>query len=192
MNHTTIDATRDWIASTVIGLNLCPFARRVFDAHLIRYFVSEATTEEQLLDDLRRELTRLQAVPRSEIETTILIHPQILADFFDYNGFLTEADRLLRRMKLDGVVQIASFHPRYQFEGTEPDAPENGTNRSPFPMLHLLREISVTEVAAHPEVLLGIPARNIETMRRLASKTTAEFNPGSAGVPPATGPETLH
>lgn len=161
-------ATREWIARTVIGLNLCPFARRVFDADLIRYVVSAASTEEQLLDELRTELRQLETAPRSEVETTILIHPHVLADFLDYNGFLAEADRLLRRMKLDGVVQIASFHPQYQFEGTELDAPENGTNRSPYPMLHLLREISVTEVADNPEVLLGIPERNIETMRRLA------------------------
>jgi hypothetical protein len=184
-----IAATCEWIANTVIGLNLCPFARRVFDAGLIRYVVSSATTEEQLLDDLRAELLHLNAVPRSEVETAILIHPHVLNDFHDYNDFLSEADRLLRRMKLDGVVQIASFHPRYQFEGTEPDAPENGTNRSPFPMLHLLREISITEVADDPDVLLGIPERNIRTMRRLASKVVTVFFPGSAGVPPATGPE---
>jgi hypothetical protein len=173
--------TREWIAKVVIGLNLCPFARRVFDAGLIRFAVSAATTEEQLLADLRAELERLQGAPRSEIETAILIHPHVLTDFLDYNDFLAEADRLLRRMKLDGVVQIAGFHPRYQFEGTEPDAPENGTNRSPFPMLHLLREISVTEVADDPEVLLGIPERNIATMRRLARnvKSTPPVEPSS-------------
>jgi hypothetical protein len=187
----TVALTHSWIAKTVIGLNLCPFARRVFDAGLIRFVVLEATTEAQLLDDLRSELTRLHTAPRNEIETTILIHPLVLTDFQEYNGFLDEADRLLRRMKLDGVVQIASFHPRYQFEGTEPDAPENGTNRSPFPMLHLLREISITEVADNPDMLLGIPQRNIETMRRIASKLTTVFDPGSAGVPPATGPEPL-
>ncbi len=163
-----IEQTRQWIAQTVIGLNLCPFARRVFDANRIRYVASTATTEEQLLDELRSELTRLDTAPRTEIETTILIHPHVLTDFYDYNAFLSEADRLLRRMKLDGTIQIASFHPGYQFEGAEPDAPENGTNRSPLPMLHLLREISITEVADHPDVLLGIPERNIETMRRLA------------------------
>lgn len=162
--------TREWIAKVVIGLNLCPFARRVFEAGRVRFAVSEAGTEEELLEDLRSELQRLHIAPRSEVETAILIHPHVLTDFLDYNDFLAEADRLLRRMKLDGAIQIASFHPRYQFEGTEPDAPENGTNRSPFPMLHLLREISITEVADDPEVLLGIPERNIATMRRLASK----------------------
>lgn len=168
-----LDATRDWVFHTVIGLNLCPFARRVFDANLIRCVVSTATAEEQLLDDLRTELHRLHAAPRSEIETTILIHPHVLTEFLDYNDFLAEADRLLRRMKLDGVIQIAGFHPRYRFAGTETDAPENGTNRSPFPMLHLLREISVTEVTDNPEVLLGIPERNIETMRRIARNLKA-------------------
>jgi hypothetical protein len=162
--------TREWIEKVVIGLNLCPFARRVFEAGLVRFAVSEARTEEALLEDLRSELQHLQNSPRSEVETAILIHPHALANFLDYNDFLAEADRLLRRMSLDGVIQIASFHPRYQFEGTGPDAPENGTNRSPFPMLHLLREISITEVADDPDVLLGIPERNIATMRRLASK----------------------
>lgn len=161
-----IEQTRRWITDVVIGLNLCPFAKRVFDAELIRFVVTEVADEDSLLEVLADELKWLAAAPRSELETTILIHPNVLADFLDYNDFLHEADRLLKRLRLDGTIQIASFHPRYQFAGTDPDAPENGTNRSPFPMLHLLREISITEVASHPETLFGIPERNIETMRR--------------------------
>lgn len=161
-----IARTRHWIAEIVIGLNLCPFARRVFDAGLIRFAVTDAAGECALLEALASELKRLAAAPRTEIETTLLIHPNALEDFLDYNDFLFEANRLLKRLRLDGVIQIAGFHPRYHFAGTKPDAPENGTNRSPYPMLHLLREISITELAMSPEALLDIPKRNIETMRR--------------------------
>jgi hypothetical protein len=168
-SHSAIDDTKRWIAETVIRLNLCPFAKRVFDAGLIRYRVAETAEPSELLDVLAEELRRLAKTPREEIETTILIHPHCLTAFLDYNDFLADADRLLKRTRLAGVIQIASFHPQYQFQGTEPDAPENRTNRSPHPMLHLLREVSITEVAKDPAVLLGIPERNIELMRRLFS-----------------------
>ena len=162
-----IDATRRWIAGVVIGLNLCPFARRVFDAGLIRYVVTDAADAGSLFNDLSQELKSLAASPRSTIETTLLIHPRALTDFLDYNDFLGEADQLVRDLGFRGVIQIASFHPAYQFAGTAPDAVENYTNRSPYPMLHLLREEGITEVARDPAVLLGILERNIETLRRL-------------------------
>lgn len=162
-----IDATRRWVSEVVIGLNLCPFAHRVFDANVIRYTVTHATTEDELLAVLDAELTLLTSSPRTEIETTLLIHPHALPDFFDFNAFLATANQLLEDSDLVGVVQLASFHPRYQFAGTAPDAVENYTNRSPFPMLHLLREESVTEVAHNAEFVAGIPDRNIETLRRL-------------------------
>ena len=162
-----IAATRRWVWDMVIGLNLCPFARRVFESDRIRYVVTDAADGEALLAALGRELAALPATPRAEVETTLLIHPNALADFLDYNDFLAVADRLVRRLGLRGVIQIASFHPHYQFAGTTPDAVENFTNRSPYPMLHLLREASVTEVAADPARLADIPARNVETLRRL-------------------------
>ena len=162
-----IEQTKRWIAEVVIGLNLCPFARRVFYAGTIRYTVTNAADDYILLQRLAEELLELTAAPRSTVETTLLIHPNALTEFRDYNDFLADADRLIHRLKLNSVVQIASFHPQYQFEGTEPDAVENYTNRSPFPMLHLLRETSITEVASDPDVLLGIPERNIETLRKL-------------------------
>jgi hypothetical protein len=162
-----IEATRRWISSVVIGLNLCPFARRVFDGELIRYVVSDAIDEGALLEYLERELLALVAAPRSTVETTLLVHPLVLNDFRDYNDFLSRADDLVRRLALEGVIQIASFHPRYQFAGTQPEDVENYTNRSPFPMLHLLREEGITEVADDPDVLLGIPTRNVEVLRRL-------------------------
>ena len=146
-----IRETRRWIEAIVIGLNLCPFARRVFEGDKIRYVVSEATDSDALRDDLARELKHLVAESIGRVETTILIHPHVLQDFLDYNDFLDEANELLGTPELTGIVQIASFHPHYQFAGTEPDAVENDTNRSPYPMLHLLREESITKVAGAPE-----------------------------------------
>jgi hypothetical protein len=169
-----VDATRRWIAGVVIGLNLCPFARRVFEADRIRYVVTSARDVEALRQDLSQELTALAAAPRSVVETTLLIHPQVLGDFLDYNDFLADADRVLGTLGLRGTIQIASFHPDYQFAGTEPNAVENYTNRSPYPMLHLLREVSVTEVADDPAMLDDIPRRNVETLRRLGRAAILE------------------
>jgi len=169
-----IDATRRWVSAVVIGLNLCPFARRVFDADRIRYVVTAAADAEALRQDLARELTALEAAPRSVVETTLLIHPRALGDFLDYNDFLAVGDRLLQSLGLRGTIQIASFHPDYRFVGTEPDAVENYTNRSPYPMLHLLREVSVSEVADDPAALEDIPRRNVETLRRLGRAAILE------------------
>jgi uncharacterized protein len=160
-------ATRRWVESFVVGLNLCPFARRVLDSGRIRFVVSAATNEPGLLDDLGEELDLLIATPRAEVETTLVIHPHVLSDFLDYNDFVARAEGLLRKRKLTGVVQIASFHPHYQFAGTQPDAVENYTNRSPYPMLHLLREDSVTEVSGDESFVAAIPGRNVETLKRL-------------------------
>jgi len=170
-----VDATRRWVASVVIGLNLCPFARRVFDAGLIRYAVTAATDEETLHAELERELRLLAATPATQVETALLIHPHALADYLDYNDFLGTADRLIRQLGLRGVVQIAGFHPDYRFARTAPDAVENYTNRSPYPMLHLLREDSITAVAGDPEKLLDIPRRNIETLRQLGRERVLEM-----------------
>jgi uncharacterized protein len=161
------DATRRWVSAVVVGLNLCPFARRVFDAGLVRYVVTAAPDCEALLAALGEELRTLAAAPRADVETTLLIHPRTLSSFSDYNDFLPEADRLVRALGLRGVIQVAGFHPDYRFAGTSPDAVENYTNRSPYPMLHLLREESITEVADDPAALAAIPQRNIETLRSL-------------------------
>jgi hypothetical protein len=169
-DKTVIDRTCRWIASLVIGLDLCPFARRVFEAERIRYVVSEAVDQEALHRDLARELEFLAAAPTSAAETTLLIHPLALADFLDYNDFLGDAERLVDDLGLTGVVQVASFHPDYQFADTDADAVENYTNRSPYPMLHLLREDSISAVAADPDELLDIPRRNIETLRLLGKE----------------------
>jgi uncharacterized protein len=162
-----LDETRQWIESAVIGLELCPFARSVYNGERIRYRVSSAANEESLLVDLTQELTALASAPESTCETTLLIHPRALTDFADYNAFLDIADRDVDALGLRGEIQIASFHPCYQFAETAPDDISNYTNRSPHPMLHLLREASVERaIAAMPDAS-AIYERNIETLRRL-------------------------
>jgi len=172
--HAIIETTRRWISSMVIGLNLCPFARRVFDSDSICYVVSDAQDEDALLKDLASELESLALTSVGRFETTVLIHPRALQDFFDYNDFLDVGDRLIGRLGLRSVIQIASFHPGYQFAGTDPDAVENYTNRSPYPMLHLLREDSIAAVASDSAERLGIPRRNIETLKGLGRQKVLE------------------
>ena len=163
--------TRRWIEQLVLAQNLCPFAHKPYQAGLIRFSVTAANKTELLLAVLRAELHALQATPADKVETTLLIHPDVLNNFHAYNDFLDEADELLYREGLEGVLQIASFHPHYQFSGTEPDDVENYTNRSPYPMLHLLREDSIERaVAAHPDVD-SIPDRNMQVMQDLGVAT---------------------
>jgi len=161
-----IGHTRRWIETIVIGLNLCPFAERVFASDRIRFAVTDAANETTLEERLTEELDRLANAPANEMETTLLIHPLVLGDFLAYNNFLDVADAVVRQRRLTGVIQIASFHPRYQFAGTDADAVENYTNRSPYPMLHLLREASIA-AAAVVRPLDDIPGRNIETLRQI-------------------------
>lgn len=149
----------------MIGLNLCPFAGRELVNNRVRFSVSEADNEEQLLMDLQAELELLDA--DKAVETTLLIHPFVLRDFLDYNQFLDSVDRLLERTGNEGVYQVASFHPDYQFADTLPEDVENYTNRSPYPVLHLIREESLARaIAGHPDPD-GIPVRNIELMKSL-------------------------
>lgn len=163
-----VQATRKWVEDVVVGYNLCPFAKRELVRDRVRFVVSEADNEDSLLQALQTELLRLDDEP--ETETTLLIHPHVLQSFADYNEFLGAADGLLSYLDLDGVYQIASFHPDYQFADTGPDAAENYTNRSPFPMLHLLREASLeAAIDSHPDVD-GIPPRNIELMNKFGAE----------------------
>ena len=162
-----IAAMRQWIEKAVIGLNLCPFAKAVYAKNQVRYVVSHAPHLDGLLEDLDRELDYLAAADPGEIDTTLLIHPALLPDFLDFNDFMQLADAAVDEHGLDGVIQIASFHPAFQFEGTDPDDIGNYTNRAPFPTLHLLREASIARaVAAFPEAET-IYQRNIETLRKL-------------------------
>ena len=162
-----IAATREWLEKAVIGLNLCPFAKAVHAGNQIRYAVSDAQSREALLADLGRELQMLVAADRADVETTLLIHPRVLVDFVDYNDFLDIADAAVEELGLTGTIQVASFHPHYRFADTEPDAIENYSNRSPYPMLHLLREESVERAVTEYADAGRIPDRNIETLRRI-------------------------
>ena len=162
-----IDETRHWMLQAVIGLNLCPFAKAVHVKNQIRYVVSEATTPEELAHDLIEELQFLNQADPQEVDTTLLIHPQTLNDFLDYNDFLDVADAAVTELDLEGILQVASFHPQFQFEDTEPDDIENYTNRTPYPTLHLLREDSIEKaVEAFPEAS-DIFEANIETLEKL-------------------------
>ncbi len=159
--------TRAWVERVVIGLKLCPFAPAPALKGLIRYAMSEAETREALLEDLATELQHLVASPPEEVETTLLVHPQVLQDFHDFNDFLEIADEALRIWGLEGEIQIASFHPQYQFAGTDPDDIGNATNRSPYPMLHLLREQSIARAVDAFGDTRSISAANLETLEKL-------------------------
>jgi len=164
---TVVDDMRRWLERAVIGLNLCPFAKAVHTKGQIHYVVSSALDTEGLREQLIEELNGLLAQEPSARDTTLLIAPRVLQDFLDFNAFLGEANRVLRRMGLEGIVQIASFHPDFQFGGTEPGDITNCTNRAPYPCLHLLREASIDRaVAAFPEAE-AIFERNMETLEAL-------------------------
>jgi hypothetical protein len=160
-------ATRHWLEKAVIGLNLCPFAKAVYVKNQVRLVVSHARHADDLLEDLDRELDLLVATPAEEIDTTLLIHPTLFDDFLDFNDFLEIAEGVVDEHELEGVIQLASFHPKFQFEGTEPDDIGNFTNRAPFAILHLLREDSVERaVEAFPEAD-AIFDVNIQTLEKL-------------------------
>lgn len=164
---TVVAATRHWLERAVIGLNLCPFAKSVYVKEQVRYVVSTATQAPDVMDDLERELRLLEESEPAQLDTTLLILPDAVADFLDFNDLLYFAERLLASLGLEGTLQIASFHPQYQFADTDPDDIENYTNRAPYPILHLLREDSIARaVAAFPDAA-DIYERNQATMRRL-------------------------
>ncbi|MYN07858.1 DUF1415 domain-containing protein [Pseudoduganella aquatica] len=167
-DHATVIAqTQKWLEKAVIGLNLCPFAKAVHIKNQIRYVVTDAATDEELMEVLMDELELLAETNPEKIDTTLIIHPQVLNDFEDYNDFLDVADGALEEMDLDGILQVASFHPDYQFADTDKNDIGNYTNRSPYPTLHLLREESVDRaVEAFPEAE-DIFEKNLETMEKL-------------------------
>lgn len=165
---------RNWVEQLVIGLNLCPFARVPYENGQVRFVVSSATQPEALLEDLHRELETLRSTDAQELDTTLLIHPQVLQDFLDYNDFLYIVDNFLEQEGYADEFQVASLHPDYQFADTQPDDAENFTNRSPYPLLHILREDSVTKALgsiSHPE---RIPERNIRSLKKLGAAQLRE------------------
>ncbi len=167
--------TRAWVVRAVLGLDLCPFAKGPHAKDRIRYVVSDASTTAALAEALAAELDRLVRTDEREVETTLLIHPHVLVDFGAFNDFLDDADAVIDGLGLDGIVQIASFHPDYRFAGTAPDDIGNATNRSPYPVLQLLRESSIeraVEAVPDPETIY---AKNIATLEWLGKTAWAEL-----------------
>ena len=159
--------TRHWLEKAVIGLNLCPFAKAVYAKNQVRLVVSHARHADDLLEELDSELDLLVATPAEQLETTLLIHPTLFEDFLDFNDFLEIAEGVVDEHGLEGIIQLVSFHPQYQFDGTEPDDISNYTNRAPFAVLHLLREESVNRaVEVFPEAE-AIFEQNISTLEKL-------------------------
>ena len=162
-----IAATIHWVERAVIGLNLCPFAKAVERRGQVRYVVSRAKTEDQLLSDLRAELDHLAKTPTDVTDNTLLIHPDVLQEFFAFQSFLPRTEVALRKAGFEGVFQIASFHPDFQFADAEPEALGNFTNRAPYPTLHLLREASITAVVSAFPAAESIYERNLATLNAL-------------------------
>ena len=165
MNYIT--KTKTWVEKVVIGLNLCPFAKPVFAKNQIKFVFSEAKDTQTLTADLAKELIFLTGIEGDDTETTILVHPFVLKDFGDYMDYVELANDIVYQLNLEGVLQIASFHPDYQFEGTEKEDLENYTNRSPYPMLHIIREDTIEKaIKSYPNVE-AIPQQNIKKVKSL-------------------------
>ncbi len=159
--------TRRWIEKAVIGLNLCPFAKAVYVKDQVRIVVSHARHLDALLDELDRELLLLRDTPAEQVETTLLVHPTLFPDFEVFNDFLNVVDDVVDEHELEGVIQVAPFHPAFQFDGTTPDDVTNHTNRAPYPTLHLLREASVERAAESGDDADTIVERNQQRLREL-------------------------
>ena len=170
-----IEDTKNWLLEAVVGLNLCPFAKAVVVKDMVRYRVCASSQSTDLLAMLREELQHLAEADPDKLDTTLLIAPNALPDFLDFNDFLAECDAVLMDLALDGVLQVADFHPHYQFGGTEVDDIENFTNRTPYPTLHLLREASIDKaVEAYPDASL-IFERNMEVLKKLGHAGWAQL-----------------
>ena len=177
MDEQIIADVEQWLDEVVIGLDLCPFAARPRREKRVRIAVSHATDEEALLNDLQAELERLSDTPAAELETTLLAIPDMLEDFADYNDFLDAVDLWVEQFGWEGDLQVASFHPQYQFADTEADDPGNLTNRSPWPLLHIIREESLEKAVEHYPDVDAIPERNIERMKALGPEERKRLFP---------------
>lgn len=170
-------AVETWVRDVVIGLNLCPFAALPFRENRYRIVISAVSDEEAVLHDLYYECNELQRIEAKELETTLLVLPNVLQDFFDFNQFLDLTDTLLEQNNWLGVFQIATFHPQYQFANTQPGDVENLTNRAPYPILHILRETSMEQAVESFENTGSIPENNIKSMQALTENQKQELFP---------------
>lgn len=177
MDEQIIADVEQWLDEVVIGLDLCPFAARPRREKRVRIAVSHATDDEALLNDLQAELERLSDTPAAELETTLLAIPNMLEDFADYNDFLDAVDLWVEQFGWEGDLQVASFHPQYQFADTEADDPGNLTNRSPWPLLHIIREESLEKAIEHYPEVDAIPERNIARMKALGPEERKRLFP---------------
>ncbi len=171
-----------WLNDAVLGLNLCPFARRPVEAGQLRLHISAARDEQALLTDLLNELLQLDQTPADTLETTLLVIPDFLQDFTDFNQFLDLAEQLIDMQGYSGIYQLATFHPHYQFAGTAADDAENLTNCAPYPVLHLLREASIERALSMYSDPEGIPQRNIATVESLTPHQKTTLFPYARGV----------
>lgn len=167
----------DWLNDVVIGLNLCPFAAKPMRNRQVKTFVSNAETEETLLQDILEQLLELESTTSEKIDTTLVVVPNMLSDFYDYNLFIDWIEALLRQQNWQGIFQLATFHPNYCFGGTEPEDAENLTNRSPYPIFHLLREDSMEKVLKHYPDPESIPDKNIERVESLSESEKQQLFP---------------
>ena len=175
--------TVNWLEKAVIGLNLCPFAKGVHVKGQIHYVVSHATDARELAEDLHRELEALAEISAEKRDTTLLMAPDCLEDFLDFNDFLELADDMVEALDLGGILQVASFHPQFQFDGTDVDDVSNCTNRTPYPTLHLLREDSIDNaVEAFPEAE-EIFERNIDVLEKLGKQGWDALDVGAHACP---------
>ncbi|GAB2881387.1 DUF1415 domain-containing protein [Microbulbifer echini] len=177
MEQEVTQAVEQWLTDVVVGLNLCPFARKPLRAGQIRYRVSTANEDKTLLEDLLAEFQLLDTTPENELLTTLLIIPKHLYDFSDYNQFLDQAEWIMERNSYIGTYQLASFHPHYQFAGTTPEDAENLTNRAPYPILHLLREENLANmIGLYPDPET-IPENNIRRVESLSQEEKLQLFP---------------
>lgn len=176
-NNQIKQSVDQWLDQVVIGLNLCPFALKPYKNQQIDLVVSNCTDEACLLENLQQELQRLENTAAADLETTLLIVPNMMQDFYDYNQFLDYVDALIEQQGWTGTFQIATFHPDYQFGGTMPEDAENLTNRAPYPILHLLREASLEKALAHYPHPEQIPENNIQTVSTLSDSDKLKLFP---------------
>ncbi|MEZ8036163.1 DUF1415 domain-containing protein [Vibrio crassostreae] len=175
--QTIHDQVKQWLDDVVIGLNLCPFAAKPQRNKQIKIFVSEAKTEEALLEDIMTHFVELDNTPVAELETTLVVVPNMLQDFFDYNMFIDWIEALIKQEDWEGVYQVATFHPDYCFGGADPEDDENLTNRSPYPAYHLIREASMEKVLKHYPNPEAIPDTNIARVESLTPEERRKLFP---------------
>ncbi|MGC9402043.1 DUF1415 domain-containing protein [Vibrio genomosp. F10] len=169
--------TQQWLEDVIVGLNLCPFAHKPNKNKQIKIAVTDATTEEALLECILEEFQILDSKDAKELETTLVVIPDMLQDFMDYNFFLDWVDGLIKQQDYEGIYQVATFHPDYYFHGTQPDDTENLTNRSPYPTIHLIREESMEKVLKHYPDPEAIPDNNIARVESLSQEEKQQLFP---------------